>query len=352
MDTKKFLAALDEVVKEKGIKKEVILEAMELALVSAYKKNFDQATNVRVTIDNVTGDIHVFKQIEVVEDVFEPLAEMSLEAAKEINPTYVIGDIIEEEVTHSEFGRVAAQTAKQVVLQKIREAEREAILDVYADREGDIMTGMVAREDAKNYYVDLGRSHGILSKNEVIPGERIEMDSRLKVLLSKIEKTSKGPLILLSRRQPGLLRCLLELEVPEIAEGTVELHSVSREAGERSKIAVSSLDVNVDPVGACVGNKGARINAIVNELKGEKIDVVPFDKDPEVYIKNALSPAQVTKVIIQDEKLKKSTVVVPDDQLSLAIGKRGQNARLAARLTNWKIDIKSETDAKELGIEF
>lgn len=352
MNEKMFIDAIDAIVKEKQIEREVIFEAMELALTSAYKKNFNQAQNVRVNIDEATGAIEVFSQQTVVEEVEDTFAEISLDAAEKINKNYSVGDIIETEVTPKDFGRVAAQTAKQVILQKIREAERQVVYDEYVDKEDDIITGIVAREDARNYYIDLGKTHGVLAKTEISSNERIAMNNRIKVYVSKIDKTPKGPVILLSRTHPNLIRRLFELEVPEIYEGVVEVKNIVREAGERSKISVHTDNPDIDPIGACVGQKGARINFIVNELSGEKIDIVKWDKDPKVFITNALSPSSVTEVIVTNEEKTESIVVVPDNQLSLAIGKRGQNARLAARLTGWKVDIKSESDALAAGIEF
>lgn len=338
-----FIEALDQLEREKGISKDVLIEAIEAALISAYKRNFHSAQNVRVDIDRHSGRIRVFARKTVVEDVLDQRLEISLEAAKEINPSFQLDDIVEMEVTPADFGRIAAMTAKQVVTQRIREAERAIIYQDFIDREEDIVTGVVQRADARYYYVDLGRVEAILPHNEVMPNERFKHGDRVKTFITKVEKSTKGPQIFLSRTHPGLLRRLFELEVPEIYDGTVLIRSIAREAGYRSKVAVHSLDENVDAVGACVGHKGVRVQMIVNELGGEKIDIVRWSEDVAEWIANSLSPSQVTSVkVFEDEKM--AQVVVPDHQLSLAIGKEGQNARLAAKLTNWKIDIKSESE--------
>jgi transcription termination/antitermination protein NusA len=339
-----FMEALEQLEKEKGIRKEVLIEAIEAALISGYKRNFNSAQNVRVDVNRVSGVVQVFARKQVVEEVTDPRLEISLEAAKQINPRYQLGDIVELEVTPRDFGRIAAQTAKQVVTQRIREAERGLIYDAFVDREEDIVTGVVQRQDAKNYYVDLGKVEAILPLHEVMPTEQFKHNDRIKAYITKVERTSKGPQIFLSRTHPGLLKRLFELEVPEIYEGVVEIKSVAREAGHRSKIAVYARNPEVDPVGACVGPKGARVQTIVNELRGEKIDIVKWSDDIAVFVANALSPSKVVSVDIQEAE-KVARVVVPDYQLSLAIGKEGQNARLAAKLTNWKIDIKSESQA-------
>jgi N utilization substance protein A len=346
-----LIEALKALEKEKGIDAEIILEAIEAALISAYKKNFASLQNVRVYVDRITGEIKVFSQRKVVETVEDDRTEISLEDAKKINPNYQCDDIVETEVTPKNFGRIAAQTAKQVVVQRIREAERSLIYDEFSNRESDIVTGTVQRIEAKNVFVDLGKTEAVLTATEQIPGETYHIHERIKAYIVEVRKTPKGPQILLSRTHPGLLKRLFELEVPEIHDGIVEIKSVSREAGSRSKISVFSHDSDVDPVGACVGTKGMRVQTIVNELRGEKIDIVKWDKDMAVYIANSLSPAKVLNVEINEEE-KKARVIVPDYQLSLAIGKEGQNARLAAKLTGWKIDIKSETQAKEAGIYF
>nr|WP_236838548.1 transcription termination factor NusA [Caldalkalibacillus salinus] len=343
------MEALTAVEKEKGISKEVLIEAIEAALISGYKRNFNSAQNVRVDINRETGSVRVFARKNVVEEVVDPRLEMSLEAAHAMDPTYQVDDIVELEVTPKDFGRIAAQTAKQVVTQRIREAERGIIFSEFIDREEDIMTGIVQRQDPRFLYVDLGKAEGLLPINETMPTDRFQHGDRVKAFISKVEKTTKGPQILLSRTHPGLLKRLFELEVPEIYEGIVEIKSAAREAGDRSKIAVYSANPDVDPVGACVGPRGTRVQTIVDELNGEKIDIVHWSEDPTVYVANALSPSKVVRVDV-DEEEKMTRVIVPDYQLSLAIGKRGQNARLAAKLTGWKIDIKSESDAEALGL--
>ncbi|GIN70436.1 transcription termination/antitermination protein NusA [Bacillus sp. J14TS2] len=344
-----LLDALIILEKEKGISREVLIEAIEAALVSAYKRNFNQAQNVRVDLNLGSGTMRVFARKDVVEEVFDSRLEISIDEAKKINPAYEIEDVVELEVTPKDFGRIAAQTAKQVVTQRVREAERGIIYSEFIDREDDIMTGIVQRYDSKFIYVSLGKIEAILPQSEQMPNEVYKPHDRIKVYITKVEKTTKGPQIYVSRTHPGLLKRLFEIEVPEIYDGTVELRSVAREAGDRSKISVSTEYPEVDPVGSCVGPKGTRVQAIVDELKGEKIDIVEWSTDPKVFVANALSPSKVLEVII-DEEDKATTVIVPDYQLSLAIGKRGQNARLAAKLTGWKIDIKSETDARDAGI--
>ncbi|WP_096189084.1 transcription termination factor NusA [Evansella halocellulosilytica] len=344
-----FMDALTTIEKDKGIDKEIILEAIEQALITGYKRNFNSAQNVRVDIDRDTGVIRVFARKEVVEEVFDARLEISVEAAKAIHPQYEVDDIVEIEVTPRNFGRIAAQTAKQVVTQRVREAERGIIYSDFIDREEDIMTGIVQRQDHRFIYVDLGRVEALMPLNEQMPNESYKHNDRIKAFITKVEKTTKGPQIMISRTHPGLLKRLFELEVPEIYDGTVEIKSVSREAGDRSKISVHAEDPEVDPVGSCVGPKGQRVQTIVNELKGEKIDIVRWSEDPKVYVANALSPSKVLQVTV-DEEEKMTQVIVPDYQLSLAIGKRGQNARLAAKLTGWKIDIKSQSEAEELGL--
>ncbi|PGT86705.1 transcription termination factor NusA [Bacillus sp. AFS040349] len=344
-----LLDALTILEKEKGISKEVIIEAIEAALISAYKRNFNQAQNVRVDLNRETGTMKVFARKDVVDEVYDPRLEISIGEAQSINPNYVVNDVIEMEVTPKDFGRIAAQTAKQVVTQRVREAERGVIYGEFIDREEDIMTGIVQRIDSKFIYVSLGKIEALLPVSEQMPNETYRPHDRIKVFITKVEKTTKGPQIFVSRTHPGLLKRLFEIEVPEIYDGTVEIKSVSREAGDRSKISVHSDNPEVDPVGSCVGPKGQRVQAIVNELKGEKIDIVRWSQDPIEFVANALSPSKVVEVLV-DEEEKATTVIVPDYQLSLAIGKRGQNARLAAKLTGWKIDIKSETDAEKAGI--
>lgn len=344
-----LLDALIILEKEKGISRDVLIEAIEAALVSAYKRNFNQAQNVRVDLNLETGSMRVFARKEIVDEVFDSRLEISLEEAKSINTAYEPGDIVELEVTPKDFGRIAAQTAKQVVTQRVREAERGIIYSEFVDREDDIMTGIVQRQDPRFIYVSLGKIEALLPQSEQMPNETYKPHDRIKVYITKVEKTTKGPQIYVSRTHPGLLKRLFEIEVPEIFDGTVEIKSVAREAGDRSKISVSTENAEVDPIGSCVGPKGSRVQAIVNELKGEKIDIVEWSADPVKFVANALSPSKVIDVAVNEADTA-TTVVVPDYQLSLAIGKRGQNARLAAKLTGWKIDIKSETDAREAGI--
>ena len=346
-----LMQALHDLGKEKGIEPEVILEAVEAALISAYKKNFGSVQNVQVNIDEVTGEFHVFTCYDVVEEVLNDKTEISLEDAHKLNPNYQVGEVVMEEVTPRNFGRIAAQTAKQVVVQRIREAERGMIYSEFSERESDIVTGTIQRIENRNSYIDLGKIEAVLGPNEQIPGESYEMFDRIKTYIVEVRKATKGPQIMVSRTHPGLLKRLFELEVPEIQEGVVEIKSVAREAGSRSKLSVYSHDENVDCIGACIGAKGSRVQAIVDELRGEKIDIVKWNEDPGVYIASALSPAKVLDVQVNEEE-KKARVIVPDYQLSLAIGKEGQNARLAAKLTGWKIDIKSESQAQEAGIDY
>ncbi len=342
-----FIEALEEIEKSKGISKETILDALEAALISSYKKNFGTSQNVEVIINRENGEIKVFAKKTVVEEVSNPSLEISLEDSRKVDDKYELGDTVILEVTPKNFGRIAAQTAKQVVIQRIKDAEREVIYNEFVNRENEIITGMVQRISKNNVYIDLGKTEGILPPTEQIEGEVYNQGDRLKLYVLEVKKTTKGPQIILSRSHPGLIKRLFELEVPEIQEGIVEIYAISREAGSRTKIAVYSKDPNVEPVGACVGLKGSRVKAIVDELNGEKIDIVVWSKDIKEFIANSLSPSSVTKVEV-DEKNKSALVVVPDYQLSLAIGKEGQNARLAAKLTNWKIDIKSESQYQEL----
>ncbi|GEN54108.1 transcription termination factor NusA [Halobacillus faecis] len=341
--------AMNYLEKEKGIDKNLLLEALEAALISAYKKNFNSATNVRVDINEEESAMKVLARKEIVEEVMDPQQEISLEEANEIDPNYEVEDVIEVEVTPMDFGRIAAQAAKQVVTQRVREAERGIIYGEYVDREEDVMTGIIQRKDPRFVYVNLGKIEARLPEGEQMPTETYEVHDRLKVFVTKVENSNKGPHIYVSRTHPGLLKRLFEMEVPEIYDGTVEVMSVAREAGDRSKISVYAEDQEIDPVGSCVGQRGQRVQAIVNELKGEKIDIVQWSEDPVEYVSNALSPSKVVEVLV-DEEDKATTVIVPDYQLSLAIGKRGQNARLAAKLTGWKIDIKSESEAREQGL--
>ena len=341
-----FLEALKELAREKGVEEEVLFDAIEAALISAYKRNFGSAQNVRVVLDRTPGAYHVYAIKTVVETVEDDVQEISLAQARTIRPDYEIGDVLEIEVTPANFGRIAAQTAKQVVVQRVREAERGIIYEEFMSREGDIITGLVSRVENRNVFIDLGKTEAVLTPTEQIAGETYEHGDRIKAYIVEVKKTSKGPQIVVSRTHPGLLKRLFELEVPEIQEGIVEIKSVAREPGMRSKIAVYSKDDDVDPVGSCVGHKGMRVQAVVDELGSEKIDIVKWNEDSAKFIANALSPAKVVSVAVnEDEKV--SRVVVPDYQLSLAIGKEGQNARLAAKLTGWKIDIKNESQAAD-----
>lgn len=341
-----FINALHEIEKEKGISADVIFDALESALISSYKKNFGSAQNVLVDINKENGKVLVYSTKDVVEVVNDPYLEISIDEAKKISDKNEIGDLIKIEITPKDFGRIAAQTAKQVVIQRIKDAERDVIYDDFINRENEIITGSIQRISKNNVFIDLGKTEGILPPVEQIEGEEYEQGDRLKLIITEVKKTTKGPQIVLSRSHPGLVKRLFELEIPEINDGVVEVFSIAREAGARTKIAVYSKDPDVDPLGACVGFKGSRVRAIVEELHGEKIDIVVWSKDIAEFIGNSLSPSKVVKVEV-NEKEKSALVVVPDYQLSLAIGKEGQNARLAAKLTNWKIDIKSESQYEE-----
>lgn len=393
MNGKEFKKALDNIVKEKDIDPEVVYEAMELALTSAYKKNFNSKTNVKVLFDRASGEIKVYSYLTVVPDdkmtkeeyedylfehytdeddeeekveivegeeqeeapqisYFNPETEIKLSEAKKIDKTLEVGDTIDHEVTPKDFGRVAASTAKQVVVQKIREAERNSIVDEFGDKQDELLIGTVALEDTDNYFIDLGRTNGILPKKDIIPGEKIEMGSQIKVYVSKVDNNGKNLLILLSRTHYGFVKRLFELEIPEINDGTVMLYSVARDPGNRSKVAVYSERANIDPIGACIGEKGSRIARIIEELHGEKLDVVKYDKDPAIFIENALAPAKDLTVAITDPKKQEAMVIADGDNFSLAIGKKGQNARLASKLTHYKIDIKTTEQAREAGINF
>lgn len=346
MDRVEFINALNQIEKEKGIDKEVIFEAIETSLVSACKKNFGTSQNIKVVINRETGDVACYAQKEVVEEVEDKMLQISLKDAKNINPYFVIGDVIDIEVTPKNFGRISAQTAKQVVVQKFREAEREILYNQYITKEKDIMTGIVQRRERKNVIVQLGKIDAILTPNEQIPLEEYNFMDRIKVYVLEVKQSTKGPQIYVSRTHPELVKRLFEQEVPEVYDGTVEIKSIAREAGSRTKIAVYAKDKNVDALGACVGQNGYRVNVIVNELHGEKIDVISWSEDPKEFIAAALSPSKVLAVSINEQD-QSAKIVVPDHQLSLAIGKEGQNARLSAKLTGWRIDIKSETQAKE-----
>lgn len=395
MNGKEFKKALDNIVKEKNIDPEIVYEAMELALTSAYKKNFNSKTNVKVLFDRATGEIKVYSYLTVVpddkmtkeeyedylfehytdeddeeeteekEDVegeeqeetpqisyFNPETEIKVSDAKKIDKTLEVGDTIDHEVTPKDFGRVAASTAKQVVVQKIREAERNSILEEFGDKQDELLVGTVALEDTDNYFIDLGRTNGILPKKDIIPGEKIEMGSQIKVYVSKVDNNGKNLLVLLSRTHYGFVKRLFELEIPEINDGSVLIYSVARDPGNRSKVAVYSERANIDPIGACIGEKGSRIARIIEELHGEKLDVVKYDKDPAVFIENALAPAKELTVAVTDPKKQEAMVIADGDNFSLAIGKKGQNARLASKLTHYKIDIKTTEQAREAGINF
>lgn len=346
-----FIGALKEIVKDKGISEDLLFTTIEDALVAAYKKNYagptSSAQNVKVTIDRENGEIHVYSQKIVVEEIFDEVTEIAIEEAKEINPKYDLDDVVDLEVTPKNFGRVAAQLAKGVVTQRIREAERSIIYQEYKEQEYDIITGTVLRKDKGNVFVNIGKLETVIGPNEQIPREDYKFNEKIKLYVVEVKNTPKGAQVVVSRTHPGLVKRLFELEVPEIYEGVVEIKSISREAGSRSKIAVVSHDENVDPMGSCVGPKGTRVQNIVNELKGEKIDIIKWSKNPEEFIASSLSPAKVMDVSI-DEETKSAKVIVDDNQLSLAIGKEGQNVRLAAKLTNWKIDIKSKSQAEAL----
>lgn len=344
MDVVEFIDAVDQLEKEKGIPKELLFGAVEAALVSAYKRNFSSLQNVRVELNQKTGKIRVLSQKEVVENVENPMEEIALRDALKVSPVYSIGDLAEVEVTPKNFGRIAAQAAKQVVIQKIREAERDNIYHEFSNRESEVVTGIVQHTEHGNVFVDIGKTEAILPPSEQLEGDSYDPLTRVKVYVLEVKNAAKGPQVFVSRTHPGLIKRLFEAEVPEIFDGTVEIKAVSREAGQRSKIAVWSDNADVDPVGACVGPRGMRVQAIVNELHGEKIDIVRWNADPNVFVANALSPAKVIKAVA-DEEQRIANIIVPDSQLSLAIGKEGQNARLAAKLTSWKIDIKSETQS-------
>lgn len=373
MDVKALKKAVELLKKEKGLEEKVIYDALELALTSAYKKNYKSLANVRIDINKDTGEVKVFSfktvvdpesEVEIVvdetfdgEDIVETIKfpfderiHLTLEQAKLISPNIQLGETIEKEITPKDFGRVAASTAKQVVIQKIKEAERDIISEEYGDKKDEMLSGFVAMEDAKNYYIDLGKVQGVLPKTEIIPGENIKMGSNIKVYILRVDVGTKGVFIMLSRKHFGLVKRLFELEIPEIAEGIIFVHSVAREAGVRTKIAVYSEVNNVDAVGSCIGEKGLRINRIIEELNGEKIDIVLYEKKPELFITNALSPARNVNVYVTNEEKRWALVIVGEDDLPLAIGKKGLNVRLAAQLTHYQIDIKTPKQVKEEGI--
>ena len=358
MNKKEFVKALKAICEEKQISEDIIFEGMTTALEKAYTKETG-LPNIRIDINKDTGEIKGFAYQKVVleytdgedDEEGEETVEILLEDAKKIVPDIEVGETIEEEVVLKNFGRVATSAAKQILVQKVREAERQSIMTEFNDKEGELLVGLLSREDAQNYYVDLGRMHGILPKTELIKGETLTMGTSIKVYVTKIDDSGMSPFILLSRAHYGFVKRLLENEIPELNDGTVILYSVARDAGSRSKIAVYSEDPNVDAIGACIGEKGSRINRITNELGGEKIDVVKYDKDPITFIKNALSPAREVKVYILDEKKSEAVAVAEGDNLSLAIGKKGQNVRLAARLTHYRIDVKTPDQIKEEKID-
>lgn len=349
INSTELILAMEELEKESGIQKEYLLESIETALVTAYKKNFEcEDENVKITMDKETGEIHVYMQKEIVKEVENEKIQMSLEEAKEIDKKFKVGDIYEKELVPRNFGRIAAGTAKQVIIQKIREASREYLYNEFNDKIGEIVSGIVQKADGGVVVVDLGKLEGIMTVKEQIPTERYHVNDKIRACIVDVEKGLKGSTqVMISRAHNDFVRKLFELEIPEIYEGLIEIKSVSRDAGNRCKVAVYSQNPNIDPVGSCVGQKGIRIQNIINELNGEKIDVIEWNEDPAIYISSALLPAQVMAVDIKEEE-HFAQVIVPDDQLSLAIGKAGQNARLAARLTAWKIDIKSESQFREM----
>lgn len=363
-----FLKALNLVTEEKGISKDLIIDAMKQALMTAYKKNYDSRTNVRVDFDELTGKFKVISYYVVVDDYIDstyetdeegneveippeinPDAQMLLEEAKEIDPDIKVGDTIEKEVTPHDFGRVAAGAAKQVVTQRIREAEKESIVSEFGDKQDEMLVGMLAMEDQRNYYVDFGRARGILPKSEMIPGETVKMGSQIKVYVTKVEAGTKGPLILLSRKHYGFVKRLFESEIPELADGTVILYQVAREPGIRSKVAVYSTNDKIDPIGACIGARGSRIGNILRELNGEKVDLVKYSNDPAEFIKNAMAPAKDVIVSIKDEEKKEALAIVTEDNLKLAIGSKAVNVRLASKLTRYKIEVKTMEDIQKEG---
>lgn len=346
-----LLEALDELQNEKGITKDYMVESLKLALEAAYKKNYETGEEVKVDIDEDTGVVSVYALKTIVEEVENPDLEISLEAAKLINKRSKVGNEIKLEVTPKNFGRIAASAGKQIIIQRLREAEHDLVFTQYNDKQGEIVIGVVQRTDKMGMIVDLGRVEALIPSKELVPTERFETHQRIKAYVQKVDDSAKfGPQVVLSRRDPGFVKKLFELEVPEIEEGIVEVKAVAREAGQRSKIAVWSDDENVDPVGACIGKKGIRINTISEELNGEKIDVIPYSDDVPSFIVNALAPAGIMAIDINDEE-HVATIVVPDDQLSLAIGAKGQNVRLAAILTGWKIDIKTKTEIENVIVE-
>ncbi len=348
IDNKELILALEELEKEKGIKKEYLLESIETALVTAYKRNFDALENVKIVMDKQTGATHVYSIKEVMESANDDALEISLEDARKINRDLKVGDTVDIEIVPKDFGRIAAQTAKQVIIQKLREAERDIIFTEFNDRKGEIVSGIIQKADKNIVVMDLGRLEGVMPPKEQIPTENYSVNDKIKGYVLDVERGEKGaPQVIVSRSHPDFVRKLLEFEIPEIYEGLIEIKSVSRDPGYRSKVAVYSQNPDIDPVGSCVGQRGIRIQNVINELNGEKIDVIEWDSDPATFISASLLPAKILAVDIKEEE-KFAQVIVPDDQLSLAIGKAGQNVRLAAKLTNWKIDIKSETQFREM----
>ena len=350
IDSVEFFSALEAMAKERRINKDVLFSAIESALISAYKKNFGKTANVRAAIDPIKGSVEVYSRKTVVEEVMDPLCEMSLAEAREIRPQYEIGDLVEVPVTPKNFGRIAAQTGKQVVVQHLREAERGVIYDEYSQKENEILTAIVQRVENKQVFVELGRVEGLLEPAQQMPNEELNVNDRVKVYVQEVSRLGRGPQVFVSRTHPGLVKRLFEIEVPEIVTGVVQIKSIAREAGFRTKMAVHSTDPMIDAVGSCVGPRGLRVENVVNELKVEKIDIVKWSSDPAEYIANALNPARVLSVFVSETE-KAARVIVPDNQLSLAIGKEGQNARLAAKLTGWKIDIKSQSQMEALAEE-
>jgi N utilization substance protein A len=344
-----FLIAITQIAAEKNLPKEVVLQAVETALASAYKKDSEATGNIVVRIDRNSGNVNVYAQKAVVEEVEDPRVDIALDEARRLKPDIELGEIMEFEVTPANAGRIAAQTAKQVVLQRLREAEREMVYEEFSNREGDIVSGLIQRMDARHVIVDLGKTEGILPPTEQVRSEHYRPGQRMKFYLVEVHRSNRGPQLILSRTHKNLLKRLFELEVPEIYKGVVEIRSIAREPGYRSKVAVAAQQDGVDPVGSCVGLRGIRIQNIVNELNGERIDVLQWDPDPARFVANALSPAQVAGVSTNEED-NTASVIVPDRQLSLAIGKEGQNARLAAKLTGWRIDIRSESAVQETGL--
>ncbi|MGN0992353.1 MAG: transcription termination factor NusA [Bacilli bacterium] len=350
MNGKEFLNAVSALEKEKHIDRDYIFESMESALLAAYKKNFDSLTNAKVNINRETGEIKIYSYKTVVEEVEDDDIEISLESAEKIDKTLKLGDTIDTEVTPDNFGRVAASTAKQVIVQKIREAERNSLIEEFQDKEGELVSGVVSLEDENNYYIDLGRTNGILPKSELIGNEKIEMGSTIKAYVTKVNSNTKGTIILLSRSHYNFVKRLFELEIPELADGSVMIYGVARDAGVRSKVAVFSEYANIDPIGCCIGEKGSRIANIIRELSGEKLDIIKYSDDKEEFIKNALNPAKNVEVYILDPKKQEALAIADGEDFSLALGKKGQNVRLASRLTKYKIDVKNSEQVKEMGI--